>query len=109
MPYIDIGRVLPAEQHVARIGRLQSCNDSQQGGLAAARRTQQGDEFTGFDIQGHIVQRTEAAEAACEVSDFNTHDWDSISPWPASPARLWRSIERLATPGVRVHTIRSSV
>src|SRR5690606_11883784 len=109
MPYIDIGGVLPAEQHAARIGRLQSCNDSQQGGLAAARRTQQGDKFTGFDIQGHIVQRTEAAEAASEVSDFNTHDWGSIRPWPAWPAGLRRPIVRLAAPRVRGHAIRSGV
>src|SRR5690606_41829168 len=108
-PDVAVGPVRPADPHAARIGRLQSGNDSQQGGLAAARRTQQGDMFTGFDIQGPIVQRTEAAEAASEVSDFNTHVWGSIRPWPAWPAGLRRPIVRLAAPGVRGHAIRSGV
>src|SRR5689334_17840473 len=72
---------------MAGIGKVQPGDDAQQGGLARAGRTEQGDEFAGFDLQAHVVERGELAEFLGDVKDFNAHEFKSIFR-PALPVCL---------------------
>ncbi len=68
--------VLAVEQHLAGsgIGKFQPGDDAQQRGLARAGRTEQGDEFAGFDLQAHVVQGGEASKLLGDVADFDAHE-----------------------------------
>src|SRR5690606_36423160 len=73
MPHIHAGGIFAAKQYAAAVGGFQAGDDAQQGGLATSRRAEQGNQFTGFDMQRHIIQRTEIAEATRQIPDFDTH------------------------------------
>ena len=48
------------------VGRLHEAGeDHQEGGLAGAGRTEQGQELAAADVERQIVQRAERAEASC--------------------------------------------
>ncbi len=49
--------VLATDGDRARRGLVEAGEDPQRGGLAAARRAEQGDQFAGFDVQGEPVER----------------------------------------------------
>ena len=55
--------VAPADHDAPGALRLQPGNDAQQGGLAAARGADQGDELAGRDLEIHLMQRPRLAEA----------------------------------------------
>ncbi len=59
--------VLAVEQHLAGVGLFQPGDDAQQRGLAAARGTEQGDQFAGGEIERDVVERVEGAEALVDV------------------------------------------
>ncbi len=65
------GQALPVQQHVA-LGRvLEAGHHAHHGGLAAARRPQQGEELALVDRQGNIVDRGEVAEALGDAAELD--------------------------------------
>jgi hypothetical protein len=59
--------VLPADQHAAGVGVLETSEDPQCGGLAAARRPEQRHELARRHVEVEAVERPNAAEAAAQA------------------------------------------
>ena len=59
----DRGHVLVADDHRALVGDLEAGDDAQQRRLPGARGAEQRGERSVRDLQGHVVQRREVAEA----------------------------------------------
>ena len=83
------GGVLAVERDRARVGVLEPGDQAQQGRLARARRAEQRDELAGLDVQRHVAQRGEVAEALPDLADFDAHGFVS--------RRICHSSTRLAT------------
>jgi hypothetical protein len=58
-----LGRVLAGDVHPAAVGRLEPGDHAQQRGLAAAARPEQCGERAVPDLERHVVERDEVAEA----------------------------------------------
>ena len=56
------GDVLVVKENLAAVGVFQSGNNTQEGGFAAAGRTEQGNEFAGGDVEVDVFQRVERSE-----------------------------------------------
>jgi hypothetical protein len=67
-------RILAIEEYLAGIGCLESGNDAQQGGLAAAGWPEQRRQFARREIQRDLIERDKIAKALVDVPDFDTHD-----------------------------------
>ena len=61
-------RLAPFCDHLAGIGDLESGDDAQQGGLAAARRTEEANEFAFPDAEADVVQRQDGTEPLGDVA-----------------------------------------
>ncbi len=57
------GHVLAVDQDAAAIGRLEARDHAQQGGLAAARAAQKGEQLAAPDVEIDAVDRGDRAEA----------------------------------------------
>ena len=80
--HVGGGGVLLVEKHLAVIRRLQTGDDPQQGGFAAAGWPQQAHQFAGWKIQRDVVEGDEGAKPFGDVLHANAHadtPWDS---WP---------------------------
>ena len=65
----------------ASIGPLESGDEPQGGGLAAAARPEQGQELPGFRFEAEVVHRRDGAEGFDETGRSNrTHGWRVIQP-----------------------------
>jgi len=67
------GNILTAKVDRAAIGEFQAGDNAQQGGLARTGWPQQGDQFTGFDMQVDIVQRLELTELFVDSTQGDIH------------------------------------
>jgi len=52
------------------VGEIEAGDHPQQRRLAAARRTEKGEELAGLDGEAHVVDGGEIAEPACHPLDF---------------------------------------
>ncbi len=68
-----VGDIAACQQHLPRIGLLQPRDHAQQGGLAAAGRTQQGDQFAWGEFQRDLVERDEIAKLLFYISYDDAH------------------------------------
>src|SRR5215813_1932064 len=73
LPHIALGCILAVKQHAAAIGRLQTRNHAQQGGLSATGWTEELNELSRMKVKAHVVERSERAEALLNSADFNAH------------------------------------
>jgi len=73
VPGMPGGHVLSVEEHPARIGTLQACDDPQERRLARSRRPQEGHEFPGGDAQTHVLEGGKWSKAFCDVADLDLH------------------------------------
>jgi hypothetical protein len=61
-----LGRgILPRQHHLSRVGAFQARDDSQQRGLAAARRPQQRRQFAFGEVQRDVVERDKSPKRLC--------------------------------------------
>ena len=97
--HMHIGGVFTAEVDAAHIGGLQTRDDAQQRGLAAARWAEQGDQFARFDIQTHIAQGLKIAELLADITNFDTHDESLVLIRAAQAALAVLFVARLIWPG----------
>ena len=67
------GHVALIEQHLTAFWKLQPGNDPQQGGLARARRPEQGQEFARFNIQTNPAQGRIARKLFFDGANGNGH------------------------------------
>jgi len=65
--------VMEQQRPASGIGRIQSGDDAQQGGLAGSRRADKGDQLTGFDRQVHARQGGGPAKGFGDAVRLNTH------------------------------------
>ena len=63
------GQVFSVQREPARVRRLETGDAAHEGGLAAARRAEQREEFSRADIERHIVQRDRRAESFRNMFD----------------------------------------
>ena len=70
---VQVRRFGAGKEDLALIGRFHTGDDAQQRGLAAARRTEERNEFAGRNVEVDVVERDEIAEALGDVADFDTH------------------------------------
>jgi hypothetical protein len=68
-----VGGVLTLDQHATGIGSLEARDYPQQRGLARARRTQEGHQLAGRDLERNVGEGLEAAEALGDVLDLDGH------------------------------------
>src|SRR5262245_55456988 len=59
--------ILSVEQHLARSRNVETGKNAEQGCLARARRSEQGDELAGCDIEGDAVQRRSRAKSSDDI------------------------------------------
>ncbi len=85
--YMGVGGVLAFEDDAPGVRRLQPGDDPQQRGLAAARRPQQGDQFTAGEVERNLVERGEGAELLVDVLYLDAHLGMSFIPCPWLRAR----------------------
>ncbi len=83
---IVLGGVLFVEQDGSAVGRFQAGDHAQQSGFARARRPEQGEQFSGADLQAYVIDGHETAELLADIADLYTH----ICP-PRIPACSWIS------------------
>ena len=62
-----VGDVISVDEHPPGVGSLEARENSQRGGLAAARWTEQRHELSGRNVEREPVERGRRAEAAREV------------------------------------------
>ena len=65
--------VVNQDRAAVLIRDFNSRNDAQERRLARAGRPEQRDQLTGFDFEGHVLERREIAKSFADVADFNTH------------------------------------
>ena len=83
LAHVRIGGVLAMEQHLPRVRPLEARDDPQQRGFARARWPEQREQLARSDLEAHLVERDEAAEALGQVLQRNAHPMASV--W-----RRWR-------------------
>ncbi|MNY55670.1 hypothetical protein D3C86_1916660 [compost metagenome] len=66
-----MGHVAIAEVQLAAVLLLKAGDAAQQGGFAAARRTEQTHQLPCGHVQGHVIQRSEGAEAFLHAAHFH--------------------------------------
>src|SRR5581483_7904838 len=69
----DRRRLLPRDEHLSRVGRLEPRDDAQERRLAASARPEQPGERAALDGDGDVVQRDEVAEPLRHVTSFDRH------------------------------------
>lgn len=67
----DPGDVLSVDQDFAGVGLLETGDDAQGGGLSAARRAEQGEEFAGLDGQVEAVEGDGGAERPAQAAELD--------------------------------------
>ena len=67
------GRVVPVHRNGAGAGALKQTQAVEQGGLAAARRADEGDHLAGSTRQGDAVQDPAAGDRHAEIGCFDAH------------------------------------
>ena len=67
------GRIGAVDDDAPGIGHFETGDDPQQRGLAAARGSQECDEFAVPDVERNVVEGGKAPEALGEVPDFDAH------------------------------------
>ncbi|MNS63523.1 hypothetical protein D3C72_966190 [compost metagenome] len=67
----EVRDIAIAEVQLAAVLLFQTGDATQQRGLAAARRAEQAHQLTGGDVEGHIIQRGESAEAFLYAAHFH--------------------------------------
>ena len=67
------GRIRAVDDDATGIGHFEAGDDPQQRGLAAARRSEESDEFAMPDVERNVVEGGKAPEALGEVPDFDAH------------------------------------
>ena len=84
----DAGEVAAVEGHRPRGRALQAGDRAQQGGLAAARRAEDGHHRAGGHAQHHVLDRDRVAEPHGQVRDLEPHQKAPTEPtrsrWTAS-------------------------
>ena len=77
------GDVLAVEPHAAAVGFQEAGDDAQQGGLAAARRSQQRDEFAGRHLEVDAAQHGDGTECLFGTGDvekrIGSHDATALT------------------------------
>ena len=73
LAYGTIGGVLALEEDGSLIGRLQSGNDPEQGGLARSGRPQQGYQLAAGNVEAHVVEGDKVAECLAQFADLDAH------------------------------------
>ena len=64
-------RLTPANPDRACVREVQTAQDAQQSGFAAARRSQQRKEFALANAQADVIEHNSVAKAAHQILDFN--------------------------------------
>ncbi len=67
----NAGLVHPVDENPARIDRFEAGQDPQSGGLATARRPEEGHQFPRLQGQGEPVERLRGAETAAQPHQFD--------------------------------------
>ncbi len=65
----DRVEVLPVHEHNTRVGGCDAGDGVEQGGLARPRGADHGDDLSGEDGEGHIVEEADVADVARDVAD----------------------------------------
>ena len=93
--------VLTVHEHLARVGPLEAGDDPQRRRLAAAARSEQGDELAGVNLEVEIVERDDIAEGTtkptkldgCHAGLFLVRDRDTgraaAAPAEQVQSRAW--------------------
>mgnify|MGYP000864501327 CR=1 FL=1 len=61
------------QQDLPRIGEFQAGDDAQQRSFAASRRAEQGNQLSGRNVDGYVVQRMESTKVLADIADGDTH------------------------------------
>jgi hypothetical protein len=95
----DGGGVLSGEDDASRVGFLESGDDAEDGALAGARGSEEGDELAGVDFEGDRVDGLEGTESLGDVVDDDAHGKGSAAGPQADRRRsMW---ERAASMAMR--------
>jgi hypothetical protein len=86
----DRREVFSFEQHAAFVGRLESGEHAQQGGLAAARRPKQGEELARVDVEAEPVHRGDAGKALGHFGEPHQRLARAVRPWRKAASHLQR-------------------
>src|SRR5664280_503455 len=73
LPGRNVGHVLPADLHRARVRGLQAGHDPEQRRLPTAARTQQRGERAGGDMEAYVVESRGVSELLGDGSDGDRH------------------------------------
>ena len=96
LAHMHVGRVFAAESDAACVGGFEASNDAQQRGLAATRRTQEGQQLARADVQADVVERGERTELFVDVPNFDAHGGA-----PTRSVRAGKIIRAWGSPGAR--------
>src|SRR5208282_999819 len=82
-----VGNVATCEMNRSRGGGVESGEKPQRGGLAAAARSEQGQELPFRDFETHVVNGTKGAEGFADVSKFDDRRASYAAQLRLSPIR----------------------
>src|SRR5262245_51247623 len=71
---LPIRDLIAMQENFPLVGPFQSCQDSEQGGLAATGGAEERDEFSCLYVKTHVIQNGERAESFGDVIDLNAQD-----------------------------------
>src|SRR6185369_12792216 len=78
----DAGQRPAVEEQFALVGRIETGDQAQDGGLAAARGAEQREELAGLDVERHFLESFERAEALGDPADFEQgHELPRRNRW----------------------------
>ena len=70
---IVLGGVLVIEQDGSAVGRFQTGDHAQQGGLARAGWPEQSDQFACADLQAYVIHGGKVAELLADIANLDAH------------------------------------
>ncbi len=89
------GDVLIAEANQPGIGKIEPGDEAQQGGLAGARRADEGDELAFLQPERNVVERLELGKALGDMFDADRHQCPIAAIWSR-----WRHSRKLLSASV---------